>query len=404
MRRSEEEIRERRKKRETIFLVTGGTGFIGSHIAVALLEKGYPVILLCRGTRGLTARERIVQILDWFGLATAKRARLEIFDSSLEIPHFGLAMDEYTVLATRADEIIHCAASTAFSERKRQEAEAANILGLRNVLDLAADGTCSFFHHISTAYVAGNRRGECREEFVETSRFMNVYEETKYHGEKLAFETCRQTGIRLNIFRPSIIHGNSISGRSIRFNALYYPIKALVFLRDVYEKDIQENGGVKAGAMGITIERDDLLHMPIRIEGMEDGSIDLIPIDYFVRAFMAIMEDCLEGDIFHIVNGRPKRLGELINYTKEFFSVTGIRTAGQEEFRRIPRTALEELFGGYIAAYMPYINDSRVFSKEKAEAILQRNHILCPVFDFRAFSRCMRYAVSVDWGKKLFRN
>jgi nucleoside-diphosphate-sugar epimerase len=233
---------------------------------------------------------------------------------------------------------------------------------------------------------------------------MNVYEETKYHGEKLALETCRHAGIRLNIFRPSIIHGDSISGRSIRFNALYYPIKALVFLRNLYEKDIQENGGGKAGAMGITKEGNDLLHMPIRIEGTEDGSIDLIPIDYFVRAFMAIMEDCLEGDIFQIVNGRPKRLGELIDYTKEFFSVNGIRTAGEEEFRRIPKTALEALFGGYIAAYMPYINDSRIFLKEKAEAILRRNYITCPDFDFQAFSRCMRYAVSVDWGKKLFRN
>jgi len=404
MRRSKEEIRERRRKRETIFLVTGGAGFIGSHIAVVLLEKGYPVILLCRGTRGLTARERIEQILDWFGLATAKRARLEILDSSLEIPHFGLAMDQYAALATKADEIIHCAASTSFSERKRQESEAANIISLRNVLDLAAGGACSFFHHISTAYVAGSRRGECREEFVETSRFMNVYEETKCHGEKLALDTCRQAGIRLNIFRPSIIHGDSISGRSIRFNALYYPIKALVFLRDLYEKDIQENGGGKAAAMGITKEGNGLLHMPIRIEGMEDGSIDLIPIDYFVRAFMAIMEDCLEGDIFQIVNGRPKRLGELIDYTKEFFSVNGIRMASQEEFRRIPKTALEELFGGYIAAYMPYINDSRIFLKEKAEAILRRNYITCPDFDFQAFSRCMGYAVSVDWGKKLFRN
>jgi hypothetical protein len=119
---------------------------------------------------------------------------------------------------------------------------------------------------------------------------------------------------------------------------------------------------------------------------------------------MAIMEDCLEGDIFHIVSGRPKLLEDLIDFIKEFFSIDGIRTAGPEEFERMPKTGIESLFSGYISSYTPYINDSRIFRNEKAEAILGKRSISCPDFDFQSFSRCMSYALSVDWGKKLFRD
>ncbi|MGE5856291.1 MAG: SDR family oxidoreductase, partial [Syntrophaceae bacterium] len=76
MRRSAEDIGARRRARETVFLVTGGTGFIGSHIAVALLERGHAVMLLCRGARGLSSRHRVERVLDWFGLVEAAQTRL----------------------------------------------------------------------------------------------------------------------------------------------------------------------------------------------------------------------------------------------------------------------------------------------------------------------------------------
>ena len=402
MRRIAEDIAGRRRTRETTFLVTGGTGFIGSHIAAHLLEQGHAVVLLCRGGGRLTAPMRVERIMDWFGLGKAQQARLEVVEGSLEKPDLGLDRERYDVLARKTDEIIHCAASTSFSERKRPEAETANVAGAKNVLALAARGACAFFHHVSTAYVAGDRTGECAEEFVETTRFLNVYEETKHRAERLALDACRDAGIRLNIYRPSIIHGDSRTGRSLRFSGLYYPLKSLVFIRDLYNRDLQENGGEKARAMGVTRGKNSALHMPIRIEKCGDGSLNLIPVDHFVQAFAAIMEDCLEGDIFHIVSKRPKTIEDLIEFSGRYFGVEGIRTAGPEEFRRKPRSGLESLFGGYISLYLPYMNDKRTFVNEKAAAILRKRSLSCPDFDYQALSRCMRYALSVDWGKKLY--
>jgi nucleoside-diphosphate-sugar epimerase len=344
---------------------------------------------------------RVGQVLDWFGLGIAEQARLEVVEGSLEKPDLGLDRERYDALARKADEIIHCAASTSFSERKRPEAEAANVEGARNVLALATRGACAFFHHVSTAYVAGDRSGECAEEFVETTRFLNVYEETKHRTERLALDACRDAGIRLNIYRPSIIHGDSKTGRSLRFNGLYYPLKSLIFLRDLYDRDLRENNGEKARAMGVTRGKNSCLHMPIRIEKSGDGSLNLIPVDHFVQAFAAIMEDCLEGDIFHIVSGRPKGIEDLIEFSGQYFGVEGIRTADPDEFGRKPRSGLESLFGGFISLYLPYMNDRRTFVNGKAAAILQKRSISCPDFDYQTLSRCMSYAVSVDWGKKL---
>ena len=41
MKISRQALIEKRKNKECVFLVTGGTGFIGSHTAVELLKRGF---------------------------------------------------------------------------------------------------------------------------------------------------------------------------------------------------------------------------------------------------------------------------------------------------------------------------------------------------------------------------
>ena len=60
------------------------------------------------------------------------------------------------------------------------------------------------------------------------------------------------------------------------------------------------------------------------------------------------------------------------------------------------------LFDQYVEAYGPYMKDRRVFENSKTEAILGKRNIACPDFDYGIFSKCMQYAVDVDWGTKLF--
>jgi len=404
MRASTKEIIEKRKNRRTTFFLTGGTGFLGSHLAVELLREGHKVILLSRSSKGLSGRERVLKLLNWFDLESQYRSHLEVLEGSLDSPHLDLSEEDYGRLLRDVDEIIHCASNTSFSERKRDEVTRVNINNLHHILALASQGNSSFFHLISTAYVAGKKTGICEETFVDTNEFNNVYEETKYIGERLSLDNCREHGIRLNIYRPSIVYGNSKNGKSLSFNAVYYPVKNAFFLKKIYEQDIREAGGKQAEALGVSLGKDDVLYVPLRIEVSQGGGINLIPIDYFTQAFIAIMEESLEDDVFHIVNNRLKTIEEIIEYTQALFHLNGIHAAPKEEFEKNPRNAMELLFQKYLEVYRPYMLDKKIFVNTKAASILEKGNVCCPDFDFGVFSRCMNYGVATDWGASLFKN
>jgi nucleoside-diphosphate-sugar epimerase len=400
MRLSVGEVEDRRRDRKKKILVTGATGLVGSHLALELIRRGYPVLLFCRRNRIDDARERVERLWKWFGVEFNGGPRPEVIDGLLDQPDLGLDSALYDRLKDEVGEIVHCAALTSFSERKRAQVEEANVDCLKNVLDLAAAGGCYFFHLVSTAYAAGLREGVCGESFEETGRFNNVYEETKHRAERLALEACREAGIRLGIYRPSIIFGDSQTGRTFRFNALYYPVRTILFFRDIFERDLRDNGGRRAAAMGVRADSGGVLHLPLRFEKREEGGINLIPVDYFVSAFMALMEESREGGIFQIVNRRQARLDDLVGYVNRYFGLSGIRAACSESFEETPRNALEILFDTYLEAYQPYIRDLRSFSGERTEGVLARRGISCPEFDFEMFRRCMAYAVETGWGKK----
>ncbi len=390
-----------RAGRQGRVLVTGAAGFLGSHFAMALLRAGYRVAVLARPSRGLAARGRIDRLAAWFGLDAAQAAGLEVLEGDILDPGW----PEVALRAAGPEgfaEIVHCASDTAFAERKRAAVEAVNIDGLRNVLDFAVRGGALFFHHVSTAYAAGRRAGCCLEDWVETGPFTNVYEETKARGEVLARDVCRRQGIRLNVYRPTIVTGDSRTGRTLRFNALYFPVKAAVFLRDLYRDDIRERGGRRAAAMGVRLETDGRVVLPLRLRVAAGGGLNLVPVDHCVRAFMALFEDGLEGGIFHIANPVPTRIADISAWSGRRFGIAGVETAGPGDDAGRPPNALESLYESTLEVYRPYMQDERTFDDARAAPLLARHGVACPVFDETLFGRCMDFAVEADWGGRLF--
>ena len=399
MRRPVDYLVEKRKNAESVIFLTGGTGFMGSHTAVELLKRGYFVILLCRPKHNLSAYERVQKVLEWHNLPYNKN--FKVVSGHVDEPRLALDDEVYTYLLKNVDEIWHCAADTSFLERERKQAENVNVQGTLNVLKLAAESKCYFFHNMSSAYVAGKVRGRCMEKYVPQRQFHNVYEETKHIAEGHVLETCGREGIRVNIYRPSITYGDSRTGKSLSFKAFYVPFRAGHYLKKLFERDIEENQGLKAEKMGVRKTEDGKIYIPIRIGKIDGSSFDLVPIDFAVDGCIAIMEDCLDGGIFHLVSRKPSTLDELILFGEKFFNAAGYKSVLAEDFVNQPRNALENLYDSFIKVYEPNFQDARIFDDTKAGEILDRNNIACPYLDYEIFSKCIKYALEVDWGRAL---
>jgi len=399
MRRPIDYIVEKRKNAESVIFLTGGTGFMGSHIAAELLRRVYFVIFLCRPKHNLSAYERVQKVLEWHGLPYNKN--FKVVSGQVDEPRLGLDDEVYAYLLENVDEIWHCAADTSFLERERRQAEKVNIQGTLNVLKLAAESKCYFFHHMSSAYVAGKVRGRCMEKYVPQQQFYNVYEETKHIAEGHVIETCGSEGIRVNIYRPSITYGDSRTGKSLSFKAFYVPFRAGHYLKKLFERDIEENEGLNAEKLGVRKTEDGKIYMPIRIGKIDGSSFDLVPIDFAVAGCIAIMENCLDVGIFHLVSRKPSTLDELILFGEKFFNATGYKSVPADDFVNQPKNALENLFDSFINVYEPNFHDARIFDDTKAGEILDRNNIACPRLDYEIFSKCIKYAIEVDWGRAL---
>ncbi|HZV81921.1 MAG TPA: SDR family oxidoreductase, partial [Geobacteraceae bacterium] len=208
------------------FVLTGATGFLGSHLLAALLERGDRVIVLGRHSDTESLAARIDRILAWFGLQ-ALSDRVEAEEADFMQPLCGLAPDRYQALCARGGQIIHCASDTSFSEQHRRQSTVTNVESLAQLIEFARSSNAPWFHYVSTAYAAGTAVSFCPEAPVTAEKFVNVYEETKACAEREVAGRCRMHGIPFTIIRPSIVYGDSRSGRANRFNALYIHVKSL---------------------------------------------------------------------------------------------------------------------------------------------------------------------------------
>jgi nucleoside-diphosphate-sugar epimerase len=375
-------------------VLTGATGFLGGHLMAALLERGKRLVILGRASSGASLADRIGGLLRWFGLDD-RGHQIETAESDLLQPGCGLSRPRYDALCAMGASIVHCAADTRFLDRNRREITAVNVGGLKGILDLAADSRAPFFHHVSTAYVAGRHSGICPEQLVRPREFNNVYEETKACAEHHVASRCGQEGLPYTIIRPSIVYGDSRSGRSTRFNALYHPVRSLACLRDIYVDDIRHRGGYKARACGIALQNGGVVRLPLRVFLARRGQVDLIPVDYFVSAVMAIMERAESGAIYHLTSDAPKTIDDLAAYSEAFLKIDGIEVVDGPP-NGVPLTPPEALFQRFVEPYVPYLADTRRF--DRRQAIRATAGLTPPALTYEVFERCMSYATSVNWG------
>ena len=377
------------------YVLTGATGFLGSHLLAALLQRGDRVVVLGRRSAVASLAARIDALLEWFDLRQ-RSGQVETAEVDFLKPLCGLDLDRYQALCDQAGTFIHCASDTRFSERNRRESTATNVDSLEQIIGFAKNSNAPWFHYVSTAYAAGITSGHCPEAPVASDRFVNVYEETKARAEKTVAALCDRHFLPYSIIRPAIVYGDSHTGRANCFNALYSPVRSLDYIRNIYLQDIHEQGGRKSAEHGIYQNDSGILHLPLKIAVAHVGTINLIPIDYFVAATLSILAHAQAGAFYHLTSDQPKTLEDLASYCEAFLKIRGIEVV----YGSIPHTAFnppEALFNHFIEPYLPYLSDARTFARSNTDAVTTGR--MPPEFTYAVFERCMDYAVREKWGK-----
>lgn len=216
-------------------LITGVTGFVGGELLRRLARTGSKrLVCLVRGESEKDAQRRgqkrlaeLVGPCAAEGLAKTERVRW--IRADLEKASLGLSEHVFGELSAEIDEIFHCAASVEFN-LPLHIAHRINVGGVEKLVALARAAGTRFtrFHHVSTAYVAGRRSGRADAYFLpddQARNFRNTYERTKARAERYLRD---QRDIPVTVYRPSIIAGDTVTGRTDNWNVLYVPMRQIV--------------------------------------------------------------------------------------------------------------------------------------------------------------------------------
>jgi len=349
-------------------LVTGVTGFVGSHLAYRLLEKGHHVTALARGGRNASARDRVIEVLSQVaGSAEGLNARLDhldVIEGDISQPLLGLDADSFRHTASRTDDVWHCAASLSFTDEEREEIFHMNVDGTRKILDLVQQTRGRRLHHVSTAYVAGTKDFATESEINTGQTFRNAYEASKCEAELLVADAHARKALAARIYRPSIVIGDSITGRATHFHGVYAFIRGLFAGAERLRRKASSNGPV---------------HLPVRVLGKTTTTLNFVPIDYVVNGMVHIggLENSA-GGTYHLANPYPTPNDLWLPNICRLLHVTGVQLVDQTAFNAVPATKMETWFQKQMAFYYMYLQGEPRFDCSRTLDALRGTGIECP--------------------------
>lgn len=374
--------------KRTIF-ITGATGNLGGMILSQAVEDYHDanLVALARGKSQIDAESRLCDTLKVYSPGidfSSIRGRLKIVCGDITEQRLGLSESRYCRLAKKTTHIIHAAAATKFGSTL-SEARRTNYTGTENIIRFAQrasrSGIYPKFAYISTAYVCGDREGEILENDAEyKAHFSNNYEQSKWEAEQLVRRMLPP--VSLMIFRPSIIVGDSDTGRITTFNVLYPILKMIA------------RGIIKV------------------LPGRPDIGLDIIPVDYASRAILHIF---LQGymsieNTFNIVAGKDNMMttGEIVRRAISFICRNNFKdklatvplSLKEPRWDPSPQSSDDNRISRLLDIYRPHLNLRRHFNYRNTQLALKHSAITMPVpRDY--FDKILEYSFETDWGKTL---
>ncbi len=211
-------------------LVTGGTGYIGSHTITELIEKGYDVVIIDN------LYNSDAEVAGRIGKITGKKPPLEIFDLC-DRKRLDTFFSDYPDIVA----IIHFAAFKAVGESvlKPLEYYRNNLVSLINLLDCMKLFSVPFMVFSSSCTVYGQPDKLPVSEDSPVQPAVSPYGNTKQIGEEIIRDTVSSGGeiraISLRYFNPIGAHPSALIGelpRGVPENLVPYITQTAYGLRD----------------------------------------------------------------------------------------------------------------------------------------------------------------------------
>lgn len=168
------------------YLITGATGFIGSHLAEAFVQRGRSITALVRPGSDASLLERL---------------GIDIVRGELNEPAtIHRALEDVEV-------VLHCAAKMG-NWGPVEEYRKVNVEGLRTLLEASKGLGLSRFIHMSDLAVYPLKDHHGTDESAPLSRtHADGYAQSKMEAEKVALEYYRDFGVPIVLLRPGYVYG-----------------------------------------------------------------------------------------------------------------------------------------------------------------------------------------------------
>lgn len=208
------------------YFITGATGAIGSALVPVLLaDPTTRVTLLLRAKSDDELTSRVDELHRFWQIApddTVKRDRVRALRGDVTWAAFGLNDESYRNLADECTHLVHSAGNVRMNLPIEQARHSA-VDSARAIVALArACRRLEKIEFVSTVGVGGRIHGQVEEQWLTSERlFHNTYEQAKAEAETVIQREV-SAGLPLTVHRPSMVVGDSRSGRIIHFQVFYH--------------------------------------------------------------------------------------------------------------------------------------------------------------------------------------
>ncbi|MFH1384218.1 MAG: NAD-dependent epimerase/dehydratase family protein [Candidatus Omnitrophota bacterium] len=185
-------------------LITGGAGFIGSHLAEAILKVGGRVIVFDNFDYS-----RFIGPNDYNEFIRSQCSAQSYQCHCIKGDINDKSMIQEAISTWQPDIIVHLAAiaDSVFALQFPEMCQQVNVCGVKNVLDACKQcSTLEKFVFVSSSYVYGDFLYDPVDE-LHPLRPQHIYGITKREGERLTEEFCERYGVAYTIVRPTAVYG-----------------------------------------------------------------------------------------------------------------------------------------------------------------------------------------------------